>query len=136
MIYSGFKLRKKIIIMLIFTFFLFLPSLHAEEYFTIAVVKYKGGDWYSCSEGVENFLKNASVKLNLKIKKKLDIVDLEDSELFSYPIILLNGHGEILLSQKQTDNLKKYLENGGFLIANDDYGMDIHFKKASKEDVS
>ena len=56
-----------------------------------------------------------------------------DPGFFRVPFYFLNGHGKILLQQDQRISLKRYLENGGFLFANDDYGMDNSFRRLIKE---
>jgi len=103
--------------------------VYTQDSFTIGILKYRGGDWYSCINAVKNFLKY--LHSNTPIKPILEpvVIDPSKSEIFQYPFIVLNGHGQILLNELEKNMLKRYLENGGFLLANDDYGMDKHFRK-------
>jgi len=106
---------------------------YTKDELTIGIVKYKGGDWYDCKNGVNNFLLKVKSRLNIPIQTDPPVVDPSSDELFLYPIILINGHGQILLDSKQKERLKRYLENGGFLIVNDDYGIDKYFRELVKD---
>jgi len=116
--------------------FIFIPYYNAsttEDFIYIGLVKYRGGDWYSVRKGLENFVKNLKEKDNFPISEKIDDVEFINLNFFNYPILFLNGHGEILFDDKEKTNLKLYLENGGTLIVNDDYGLDESFRDLIKE---
>jgi len=109
------------------------PLCRAQT-FTIARVKYHGGgDWYndpSCIPNLAAFIrKNTNVPAELKEAQ----VELTDKELYTFPFLFLTGHGMISFSDKEADNLRDYLQGGGFLYADDDYGMDESFRAAMKK---
>jgi hypothetical protein len=56
-------------------------------------------------------------------------VELLDEDLFRYPLLYMNGHGEVRFSQAEVERLREYLELGGFLWADDNYGMDRSFRR-------
>jgi len=56
-----------------------------------------------------------------------------DDQLYSCPLLFLTGHGRIFFSQSEAERLRSYLTNGGFLYADDDYGMDEHFRREMKK---
>jgi hypothetical protein len=91
---------------------------------TIARLRYDGGgNWYwgrSAIPNMHNFLKeNTSIPVNdLEIN-----VRATDTDLFKYPFLFLTGHGNIVFSDDEAAALRIYLENGGFLFANDSYGL-------------
>ena len=98
--------------------------------FTIARLKYSGGgDWYNDPSGIPNMLSYLRGASNVDAAENEAQVAILDEELFSYPFIFMTGHGRISFSQKETARLRTYLINGGFLYADDDYGMDEHFRR-------
>lgn len=97
---------------------------------TIARIKYQGGgDWYNGPTEIPNLL--AFIRENTSIKTAANEIRVEilDEAFFSYPISYLTGHGNIRFSDDEVRRLRLYLENGGFLIANDDYGLDLAFRR-------
>lgn len=128
------KIKKYLFITLVILLsFSFKHSFGIIDPITIGVVKYNGGDWYSCINAVRNFIKNVKKNTNLVIQEKPVVIDLKKSTVFQYPLIIINGHGKILLNSFEKEMLKNYLLNGGFLLANDDFGMDKYFRQLMKE---
>jgi hypothetical protein len=103
--------------------------------FRIARLKYSGGgDWYndpSAEVNMMNYLKkNTSIDVD---ESKFYTVDVASDEIYDYPFILITGHGNIDFSDTEVKRLRKYLENGGFIYADDDYGMDESFRREIKK---
>lgn len=104
-----------------------------EPAFQIARVKYNGGgDWYNDPSEEVNLLKFVSEHTNIKAKADYIYVDLNSDDIFSYPFLFLTGHGNIVLSDNEVTRLRTYLENGGFLYVDDDYGLDKAFRREIK----
>lgn len=98
--------------------------------FTIARVKYRGGgDWYNDPSIIPNLLAFLRQHTTMRTATEGKHVELLDEELFSYPIIFLTGHGQIHFSSEEARQLRLYLISGGFLYADDDYGMDKSFRE-------
>lgn len=97
------------------------------------IVKYKNGDAYNAREGVKNFLKEIRKRTNLDAVNGPYELYLDDDSIFQYYFLFINGHVPIQLSDKEKSNLKKFVLNGGFIFANDDFGMDESFRKIIKE---
>jgi hypothetical protein len=94
------------------------------------VLKYGGGgDWYNGLAGVRNFIIAFRQITGLSIAPREKVVTLLDDELFQYPFLYLNGHGNISLTDAEVRRLRLYLENGGFLFCNDDYGLDSSLRR-------
>ena len=53
-------------------------------------------------------------------------------DLFSFPIVFMTGHGNVIFSESEAENLKNYLTSGGFLHISDNYGLDTYIRKALK----
>jgi hypothetical protein len=102
--------------------------------FQIARLKYNGGgDWYNDPSAEINLLKFLQANTNLKVKAEYKFVDISSEEMFSYPFLFMTGHGNIVFSSSEADRLKKYLENGGFLYIDDDYGLDKALRREMKK---
>ena len=131
-------MKKKIIVFLIF-FAAFLPSLiisqqkDSKSSFTIVRVKYSGGgDWYIDQSSLPNLLKFIRENTNIDVASKESRVEISDEALFSYSYIYITGHGNIRFSEEEVKRLRKYLTGGGFLHADDCYGMDKSFRREMK----
>lgn len=105
-----------------------------ETGFQIARLKYSGGgDWYNDPSGEVNLLKFVQANTNIKVNAEYKFVDISSDEIFSYPFLFLTGHGNIVLSTDEAKRLRTYLENGGFLYIDDDYGMDKAIRREIKK---
>lgn len=97
---------------------------------TIARLKYGGGgDWYSNPTSLPNLLRELKTRLNLQTTVEEAVVSPSDPALFSSPLLYMNGHGTVLFSNQDVRQLQTYFERGGFLWADDNYGMDQSFRR-------
>lgn len=102
--------------------------------FEIARIKYRGGgDWYNDPSALTNLIEFASERVSLPLEIKYKDVAIGSSELFSYPFAFLTGHGNIDVNESEARNMRKYLENGGFLYIDDDYGLDKYARAMMKK---
>ncbi len=102
--------------------------------FTIARLKYRGGgDWYNDPSAIPNLLEFLKKNTNMVVAEDEKRVGILDQELFSFPIIFMTGHGRIDFSDEEAARLRDYLIHGGFLYADDDYGMDKFFRSVMKK---
>lgn len=100
----------------------------------IAKLKYNGGgDWYANKTSLPNLIKFCNDNLKLAIFPEEDIVEVGSKDLFNYPLIHLTGHGNIVFNKQETENLRNYLIAGGFLHADDNYGLDKFFRREMKK---
>jgi len=91
---------------------------------TVARLKYDGGgNWYWGRSAIPNLHKFVSENTTVDVYDKEVTVTATDPELFKYPFLFLTGHGNISFSDEEVAALRKYLENGGFILANDSYGL-------------
>lgn len=105
---------------------IFIVNISAtNEYsFKIAKVKYKGGgDWYANKTALPNLINFCNKNLKTNINPEEAIVEVGSPEIFNYPFVYLTGHGNIVFSDNEATNLRKYLESGGFLHIDDNYGL-------------
>lgn len=102
--------------------------------FMIARIKYNGGgDWYNDPSAEVNLLKFVAQNTNIKTNPKYEFVDLSTGNIFAYPFLFMTGHGNIVFSDSDVKKLRTYLENGGFLYVDDDYGLDKAFRREIKK---
>ena len=100
----------------------------------IAVLKYSGGgDWYANPTSLPNLVKFCNQNINTKLNPKVNSVDVGSAELFLYPFVHMTGHGNVVFSNNDIQNLQNYLNSGGFLHIDDNYGMDEYIRKEIKK---
>lgn len=96
----------------------------------IARLKYNGGgDWYNDQQEEVNLLKFIELNSPIDVQPAYEFVEITSDRFFTYPFIFLTGHGNITLSDIEVERLRTYLENGGFIYVDDDYGMDKAFRR-------
>ncbi len=132
-------IKKKFFTVLFLSLMLFGWSLTAQiaekkSLFTIARLEYHGGgDWYNDPSAIPNLLDFIRKQTNILTAADEKKVSILDEELFSYPILFMTGHGRISFSEEEARRLRNYLTHGGFLYADDDYGMDKYFRAVMKQ---
>ena len=112
------------------TFFVLLGlvfgGLQAQDYaYQLAILKYKGGgDWYANPSALTNLVIFANDRLDTDIDPEYEVVDASGQEIFNFPFVHMTGHGNVVFDENERRNLRLYLESGGFLHIDDNYGMD------------
>jgi hypothetical protein len=102
----------------------------ASAQFQIGRLKYEGGgDWYNDPDAVPNLAKELNSRTNIRLSTDEAQVSLLDEKLYSFPFLFMTGHGNIAFSAEEVKRLRAFLEAGGFLYADDDYGMDDAFRR-------
>jgi hypothetical protein len=115
-------------------YFLFLLFYFASFSQEIALIKYGGGgDWYANPTSLPNLIQYCNTTINTKIKSKPATVEPSNPDLFSYPFVHMTGHGNVVFSEADVNNLKNYMNSGGFLHIDDNYGMDQYIRKEIKK---
>ncbi|MFL2545155.1 MAG: DUF4159 domain-containing protein [Longimicrobiales bacterium] len=88
-----------------------------------------GGDWYANPSSLPNLLANIVERTSLPISQELKIVKLADPALGDHPYLYMTGHGNVSFSDEEREALRNHLVSGGFLHADDNYGMDESFRR-------
>jgi hypothetical protein len=105
----------------------------SDSQFHITRLKYSGGgDWYNDPSAEVNLLKFMKENTAIDVDPRYEFLDLSSERLFASPFLFLTGHGNIVFSDYEVQRLRSYLTNGGFLYADDDYGMDKAFRREMK----
>lgn len=91
----------------------------------IAKLRYGGGgDWYANKTALPNLIKYCNTQLGMNLAAEEDAVDVGSRDLFSYPYVYMTGHGNVVFTPEEAENLRTYLAGGGFLHIDDNYGLD------------
>lgn len=110
------------------------PALGQDSGFSIARLKYRGGgDWYSDPTSLPNLLAQVEARLGVDAPREEARISIMDEALFGYPFAYMTGHGNVELSDEEAARIRLYLTSGGFLWADDCYGMDQSFRKAVRK---
>lgn len=113
---------------IIFSFLIFQFTFGQGTY-QMAVLKYNGGgDYYANPTAVPNLVKFANQQLNANISTEVPYVEVGSPLLFTYPFVHMTGHGNVVFSNAERENLRNYLIGGGFLHIDDNYGMDQYIR--------
>jgi len=100
----------------------------------LARVKYGGGgDWYNDPSAEINLLRYVKAHTNIDVRPEYEYVDLASDNIFRYPLLFMTGHGTVNISEQEARRLRSFLDNGGFLYIDDDYGMDASIRKELKK---
>lgn len=120
---------------LFFLAFAFLLFTSFETYtYQIALLKYNGGgDWYANPTSLPNLVKFCNDNLKTNINPTPATVTVGSSEIFQYPFLHMTGHGNVVFSAADAENLRNYLMAGGFLHIDDNYGMDPFVRPQMKK---
>ncbi|MEX2284285.1 MAG: DUF4159 domain-containing protein [Gemmatimonadota bacterium] len=97
---------------------------------TIAQLQYGGGgDWYANPSGLPNLLKVIRERTGLQVSDRPGKVKPTDPTLWNYPYIYVTGHGNIKFTDEEVQILRRYLQSGGFMHVDDNYGLDKSFRR-------
>lgn len=109
------------------------PALAGGDPVRLARLRYSGGgDWYNDPSAIPNLARHMNAGTNCRIAEEEDVVTLGSDDLFSHPFLFVTGHENIKFSSEELDRLRLYLEEGGFVYADDDYGLDKFLRRELK----
>ncbi|MGN6646516.1 MAG: DUF4159 domain-containing protein [Cytophaga sp.] len=111
-----------------------LSSSTFQPSFKIAKLKYQGGgDWYANKTSLPNLIAFCNKNIGLNLAPEEDIVEAGSTDLFLHPFVHMTGHGNVVFSSAEVQNLRNYLIGGGFLHIDDNYGMDKFIRPELKK---
>jgi hypothetical protein len=96
---------------------------------TIARLQYAGGDWYCDPGSLSNWLEQFERRTGIRTADGPVVVTLDSEDLYRYPLLYVSGHGDLRLDPDEVKELRRYLDAGGFLYADDNYGLDPAFRR-------
>lgn len=115
----------------LFILFFISFTISAQD---VAILKYNGGgDWYANPTALPNLIDFTNKNCNTAISKNPISVAVDSEDLFNFPMVFMTGHGNVLFSDQEIENLRKYLISGGFLHISDNYGLDKFIRRELKK---
>lgn len=118
----------------IFLIFTTMSFAQTNTGFQIARLKYGGGgDWYNDPSAEINLLKFVEQNTTIKVNPEYVFVDVSSNDIFSFPFLFITGHGNIVFSKEDVLRIRKYIEEGGFIYIDDDYGLDKAVRRELKK---
>ncbi len=124
---------------LFFLLVLCIPYLNygqssSEGQVKFGLLKYSGGgDWYSNPTALPNLAAFCNEQLKTKVDPMYETIEVSSVDIFDYAYIHMTGHGNVVFSDMDAQNLRLYLQSGGFLHIDDNYGMDPFVRVAMKK---
>jgi hypothetical protein len=116
-----------------FVVIMVMSGFNAPAY-KIARIKYSGGgDWYGDRTALPNLVKFCNENLKTNFEAEDDVVEAGSTSLFNYPFTFMTGHGNVIFTDQEARNLRKYLTGGGFLHIDDNYGFDKFIRPQMKK---
>lgn len=107
---------------------------YSQNSYKIALLKYNGGgDWYANPTSLPNLIDFCNKNLKTAISNEPVTVEAGSSEIFNYPFVHMTGHGNVIFSNEDINNLRNYLLGGGFIHIDDNYGMDKFIRPELKK---
>jgi len=123
-------MRKATLHILLFLFVVTVRAAEPPAVFTIARLHYGGGgDWYSDPSSLPNLLKFLHDATGMEVTSDEVVVEPAVPELFDYPYLYLTGHGNVSFTPLELERLRLYLDGGGFLHIDDNYGLDPYIRR-------
>jgi hypothetical protein len=117
--------KKKNLLFLGFLLSLLNFTLFSQGTYQLAVLKYNGGgDYYANPTALPNLINFCNQNLGTTISKDVPYVEVGSQDIYLYPMLHMTGHGNVVFSSAEAENLRNYMLSGGFLHIDDNYGMD------------
>jgi hypothetical protein len=92
-----------------------------------------GGDWYANPTALKNLAQFCNQNLGTQLSNTEAQIEAGSGDIFNYPFIHATGHGRITFTDAEAKNIRLYLESGGFLHFDDNYGMDAYIRPEMKK---
>lgn len=102
----------------------------SDDDFRIARIQYRGGgDWYNDPTSLPNLVRFARQHIPISVSERFDDIPIGSRDIHRYPFAFMTGHGNLTVNQTEANNMREYVDNGGFLYIDDDYGFDPYVRE-------
>lgn len=121
-------------LLILFSLLVFSLSSFQIPAYQLARLKYNGGgDWYGNRTALINLITFCNQNLHTNFAPEEAIAEVGSPEIFNYPFVYMTGHGNVVFSAQEAQNLRRYLIGGGFLHIDDNYGLDKYVRVQMKK---
>lgn len=112
----------------------FTSAIAQQPTIKLGKLKYGGGgDWYANKTSMPNLIRFCNVNLKMNLHPEEDIIEVGSPDIFQYPFVHMTGHGNVVFTDGEAQNLRKYLISGGFLHIDDNYGLEKYIRREMKK---
>lgn len=127
-------MRSSFSLLVAICFLIMSQNAISQDAMKLARLKYNGGgDWYANPTSLPNLIKFCNTELGTAFAPYDETVEASSQDLFNYPFVHMTGHGNVVFNEEEVKNLRLYLESGGFLHIDDNYGMDPYIRLELKK---
>ncbi|MTI29301.1 DUF4159 domain-containing protein [Xanthovirga aplysinae] len=99
-------------------------------------LQYNSGDWNTDQRMPSNLMNSLIEYTTLTVDPLERVIPLSSPEIFKSPFCYLSGHKLVEFNKEEKENFKKYIENGGFVFADDcNHDIDGLFAKSFEEQM-
>jgi len=124
----------KLKLLILFSLLVFSLSSFRLPAYQLARLKYNGGgDWYGNRTALINLITFCNQNLHTNFAAEEAIAEVGSPEIFNYPFVYMTGHGNVVFTAQEAQNLRRYLIGGGFLHIDDNYGLDKYVRVQMKK---
>lgn len=116
----------KTILLVFFSIFAGLYPVHGFDW---VIVKYHIGDWYNARTSVANLLTELDDRTSIDVDHEVTELEMDDDRIFEHYFLFINGHVPITMNDDEKEYFRAFILNGGFVLVNDDYGIDESFRE-------
>jgi Domain of unknown function (DUF4159) len=81
--------------------------------------RYRSGDWDTDQRMPSNLLNSLIEYTTIPVNLQEKVLDLDSPEIFHYPFAYISGHKLVQFNAQETNNFRSYVQNGGFVFADD-----------------
>jgi len=101
---------------------------------TISRLRYGGGgDWYANPSSLPNLLAAIRERTGIPVASRESTVAPGDPTLPDHPYLYMTGHGTVRFTPAERAALREHLRSGGFLHADDNYGLNESFREEMRQ---
>lgn len=96
-----------------------VPVLAAAPAFSFARLRYASGNWDTDGKMPSNVLNSLVEYTSIRIDEVERVVALDSDELFAFPFVYLSGNELVRFTERERENLGRYVHSGGFVFVDD-----------------
>jgi len=99
--------------------------------FTFTRLRYHSGDWDTDQRMPSNILNSLIEYTTIPVNPQEKVIDLGSDDIFQHPFCYISGHKLVQFDKQEAVNFKTYVQNGGFIFADDcNHDIDGLFAKS------
>ena len=103
----------------------------SNQKFTFTRLRYHSGDWDTDQRMPSNILNSLIEYTTVPVNLQEKVIDLSSEDIYQQPFCYISGHKLVQFDKQEAANFKTYIQNGGFIFADDcNHDIDGLFAKS------